>query len=263
MVDNVLKKYIKGFYDYSFLLSELVKKGIRLKYRRSYLGVLWSLIEPLLTTCVWVIVFGTLLGRGGRDFPMYMIIGRLTYSFFSGATKSASKSIQSNSSMIKKIYVPKYLYPLSSIIYNFVIYLISWIVLIPVDIYCGVIPTWHVVEIIPALCLLLIMAMGFGLILATLNVFFRDIEYLWNVALLLIMYMSAIFYYPEKLLNSGYYWVLKYNPLYHVINMCRGAFLGYSISPWAILYTALWAFGSLIIGLVFFKKKQDDFILHL
>ncbi|MCM1105974.1 MAG: ABC transporter permease [Blautia sp.] len=258
-----MKKYIKGFLDYTFLLSELVKKGIRLKYRRSYLGVLWSLIEPLLTTCVWVIVFGTLLGRGGRDFPMYLIIGRLTYSFFNGATKAASKSIQSNASMIKKIYVPKYLYPLSAILYNFVIYLISLIVLIPVDIYCAVVPTWHILEIFPALFLLLVMSMGIGMILATLNVFFRDIEYLWNVAMLLIMYMSAIFYYPEKLLDSGYAWILKYNPLYHVINMCRGAFLGYSISLEAIAYTALWAFGSLAVGIVFFKKKQDDFILHL
>lgn len=258
-----MKKYIKGFKDYSFLLSELVKKGIRLKYRRSYLGVLWSLIEPLLTTCVWVIVFGTLLGKGGRDFPMYLIIGRLTYSFFSGSTKAASRSIQANASMIKKIYVPKYLYPLSAILYNFVIYLISLIVLIPVGIYCAVVPSWHIVELIPALCLLLVMATGFGLILSTLNVFFRDIEYLWNVAILLIMYMSAIFYYPEKLLKSGYSWVLQYNPLYHVINMCRGAFLGYSVSMEAVLYTAVWAFGSLVIGLIFFKKKQDDFILHL
>ena len=131
-----MKKYIKGFYDYRFLLSELVKKGIRLKYRRSYLGILWSLIEPLLTTCVWVIVFGTLLGRGGRDYPMYLIIGRLTYSFFSGATKSASKSIQANASMIKKIYVPKYLYPLSAILYNFVIYLISLMNLIIFFVSC-------------------------------------------------------------------------------------------------------------------------------
>lgn len=256
-------KYFKGFYDYSFLLSELVKKGIRLKYRRSYLGVLWSLIEPLLTTCVWVIVFGTLLGRGGRDYPMYLIIGRLTYSFFSGATKTASKSIQANASMIKKIYVPKYLYPLAAVLYNFIIYLISLLVLIPVGIYCAVIPTWHIIQIFLGLGLIIIMATGFGMILATLNVFFRDIEYLWNVALLLIMYMSAIFYYPEKLLKSGYAWVLKYNPIYHVINICKGAFLGYSTHWMEVAYTAIWAFGSLIIGFVFFKKKQDDFILHL
>ena len=258
-----MKKYIKGFYDYRFLLGELVKKGISLKYRRSYLGILWSLIEPLLTTVVWVIVFGTLLGRGGRDYPMYLIIGRLTYTFFSNATKAASRSVQANASMIKKIYVPKYLYPLSSVLYNFVIYLISLIVLVPVGIYCAVIPTWNIIEIIPALALLLVMATGFGMVLATLNVFFRDIEYLWNVALLLVMYMSAIFYYPEKLLKSGYAWILKYNPLYHVINMCRGAFLGYTVSTKAVLYTAGWAFGSLIIGIIFFKKKQDDFILHL
>ncbi|MDO5154701.1 MAG: ABC transporter permease [Eubacteriales bacterium] len=258
-----MKNYIKGFYNYSFLLSELVKKGIRLKYRRSYLGILWSLIEPLLTTCVWVIVFGTLFGNHGRDFPMYLIVGRLTYSFFSGATKAASNSIHANASMIKKIYVPKYLYPLSAILYNFIIYLISMIVLLPVTIYCRVMPTWHIIQVIPALILLLVMSTGFGMILATLNVFFRDVEYLWNVALLLIMYMSAIFYYPEKLLKSGYAWILNYNPLYHVINLCRGAFLGYSIDMQSVLYTAIWAFGSLVIGLIFFKKKQDDFILYM
>jgi ABC-2 type transport system permease protein len=263
-LEAVLKKYIKGFFDYSFLLSELVKRGIRLKYRRSYLGILWSLIEPILTTIVWVIVFGTLLQRGGRDYPMYMIVGRLAYSFFSSSTKAASRSIHTNASMIKKIYVPKYLYPLSAILYNFVIYLISLLVLIPVGIYSQMMPNLYIFAAIPALFLLLVFATGTGMILSTLNVFFRDIEYLWNVALLLLMYMSAIFYPAERLLDDpGSAWVLKYNPIFHIIDMCRGAVYGYFISWRAVAYISGWAFGTLIIGFVFFKKKQDDFILHL
>ena len=106
-----MKKYFDSFLQYRFLLSELVKKGIRLKYRRSYLGIFWSLLEPLLTMIVLTIVFGTLLGRGDdKTFPVYILSGRLLYNYFSGATKSALTSIQKNASMIKKVYVPKYLY---------------------------------------------------------------------------------------------------------------------------------------------------------
>ena len=255
-------KYVKSFMKYRFLLSELVKKGIRLKYRRSYLGILWSLIEPLLTTCVLVIVFGTLFGRQ-QGFPLYVICGRLIYSYFSTGTKVAAKSIRSSASMIKKVYVPKYLYPLAGCIYTFVIFLLSLIALVGVDIYCKVIPTWHVVQMLPALLLLFVMTLGFGFILCTLDVFFRDVEYLWNVLLLIIMYMCAIFYYPEKLMNSGYDWILKYNPLYHIIDMCRGALLGYSVGLDKYLYVAVWGIASLIIGIVLFKKKQDEFILHI
>lgn len=254
--------YIKAFFNYKFLLGELVKKGIRLKYRRSYLGILWSLIEPLMTTCVLVIVFGTLFERK-PGFPLYVITGRLIYSCFTTGTKAAAKSIRTNAPMIKKVYVPKYLYPLASVIDTFVFFLISLIALVAVDIYCKVIPTWHIVQFIPALLLLFILTLGVGLILCTLAVFFRDVEYLWNVLLLIIMYMSAIFYYPERLLKSGYAWILNYNPIYHIIEMCRGALLGYSVSPKYYLYVVAWSFGSLVLGIVLFKKKQDDFILHI
>lgn len=255
-------KYVKSFMKYKFLLSELVKKGIRLKYRRSYLGILWSLIEPLLTTCVLVMVFGTLFGRQ-KDFPLYIISGRLIYSYFSSGTKVAAKSIRSNAAMIKKVYVPKYLYPLTGCIYTFVIFLLSLIALVAVDIYCKVVPTWHIVQVFPALLLLFVMTLGFGFILCTLDVFFRDVEYLWNVLLLIIMYMCAIFYYPERLMKSGYAWILKYNPLYHIIDMCRGAFLGYSVGWDKYLYVAAWSVASLVVGIVLFKKKQDEFILHI
>ena len=249
--------------DYRFLLHELVMKGIRLKYRRSYLGIVWSLIEPVLTTIVLVIVFGTLFGNKKENFPLYIITGRLLYTFFQNGTKAACTSIRANASMIKKVYVPKYMYPLAAVLFNFIIFLISMIVLVLVDIYCKVIPTWRVLWILPALFILMLMTIGVGMCLATLNVFFRDIEYLWNVGLMMIMYMSAIFYYPERIMASGYAWLLQYNPLYQVIMMCRCAVMGDPVDLGGILYALIFSILITVIGFVVFKKKQDEFILHI
>ena len=116
---------LEEYKKYSNLFIELVRKGIKLKYRRSYLGIIWSMIEPLLTMIVLTIVFGTLLGHTGKEFPVYILSGRLIYTLFSQSSTAALKSIRANQGMIKKVYVPKYLYPLSNVLYNFIIYLIS------------------------------------------------------------------------------------------------------------------------------------------
>lgn len=255
MLENIKK--------YSFLLNELVKKGIKLKYRRSYLGILWSLIEPILSTIVLVVVFGTLFHNNNPTYPLYIITGRLFYGFFSSGTNAASSSIRQNAAMINKVYVPKILYPLANVIYNFIITSISFLVLIGVDIYCKVVPTIHILQFIPALLLVFLLTFGVGLILTTLNVFFRDIEYLWNVLLMLIMYASAIFYYPEAILNSNVAWILKYNPLFQIIKLARDAVLGNSFN-WNSFFVALiWGIGTLLTGLIFFERKQNKFILHL
>lgn len=256
-------KYIKSFLGYRFLLGELVKKGIKLKYRRSYLGIVWSLIEPILTTIVLVIVFGTLFDRKDPEFPLYIVIARLIYTYFQNGTKAASRSIRANAAMIKKVYVPKYLYPLSSVLFNFIIFAISLLVIIPVDIYCRVIPTWNILAFIPAIVVLLILTLGVGMVLATVNVFFRDIEYLWNVILMIIMYMCAIFYPAEKLLDSDYYWILKYNPLYQIIATCRSAVMGTPLDLFGFLYALGFSIVCLLIGIIVFKKNQDNFILHI
>ena len=256
-------KYIKGFFDYRFLLNELVKKGIRLKYRRSYLGIIWSLIEPILTTIILVIVFGTLFNNTRADFPLYIIIGRLLFTFFSGSTTKACRSIRANSGMIKKVYIPKYFFPLSDVLFNFVIFLLSLIVIIPVCLYVRVIPSIKIWHIIPALIYLLAFSTGVSLILSTLNVFFRDIEYLWNVAVLLIMYMSAIFYYPERIMNSGVAWILKYNPVFCIIDLFRSGFLENHATWWDLLYPMAASVVVLVIGLFVFKKAEDEFILHI
>ena len=258
-----MKKYIDNLIQYKFLLSELVKKGIKLKYRRSYLGIVWSLLEPLLTMIVLTIVFGTLYGNTDKTFPVYILTGRLIYSFYSTATKSALKSIRANSAMIKKVYVPKYLYPLSTVIFNYIIFLISLIVLAAVSIVLGIKPTIYLLQAPIALILVLILSYGCGMILATIGVFFRDMEYLWSVLLMIIMYTCAIFYYPEKLLKSGWFWILKYNPLYGIIKIFRDSVFGKPINMHYLMYTTAFSLLCLVIGLVCFKKKQDDFILHI
>ena len=247
-----MKKYFDNFRQYQFLLSELVKKGIKLKYRRSYLGILWSMLEPLLTMIVLTIVFGTLYGNTDRTFPVYILSGRLLYSFYSSATKTTLKSIRSNSAMIKKVYVPKYLYPLSSVLYNYIIFLISMIVLAVVAAVLGVEPTLYLLQAPVALIILFFLSYGSGMFLATIGVFFRDVEYLWSVGLMLIMYTCAIFYYPSKLLKSGWAWILKFNPLYCTIQIFRSAIFGEPMYLPYVLYAAGFSIAITIIGLVCF-----------
>lgn len=259
-----MKQSIKNLNKYRFLLSELVIKDIKLKYRRSYLGILWTLLEPLLTMVVLSMVFGTLFGKDDRTFPIYVLTGRLLYAYFSNATKAAMKSIRLNGQMIKKVYVPKYIYPVSSILAQYVTFLISLIVLFGVAVYLRIKPTIYLLEAIVPLFILFVMVIGVGLILATLAVFFRDMEYLWGVILMLVMYCSAIFYYPDRVMETGYGWILKYNPLYSVIvNFRNTVYLGVPLDTGALVYSSIFSVAALIIGIWMFYKNQDKFILNI
>lgn len=258
-----MKHAIDNFLKYRFLLVELVKKGVKLKYRRSYLGIIWTLLEPLLTMVVLTVVFGTLFGNTDKSFPVYILTGRLIYTFFSQATTGALKSIQSNGAMIKKVYVPKYLYPLSNVLFNFVIFLLSLVVLFVVSIVLGVYPTWRIIGIIIPLINILLLSFGIGMILSTVGVYFRDMEYLWSVGLMLVMYSCAIFYYPQVILESRYAWILKYNPIYRIIESFRAAVFGTAFNIKGIIFAFGFSIITIIAGLYIFKKKQDNFILHI
>ncbi len=258
-----MKAKILEFRQYSNLFVELVRKGIRLKYRRSYLGVLWSMIEPLLTMIVLAVVFGTLLGYEGKDFPVYILAGRLIYSLFSQSTTNALKSIRQNEGMIKKVYVPKYLYPLSGIVFNYVLFLISLVVLAVVALVLGVMPTPRTLLAIVPLFVLFMLSVGIGLILATAGVFFRDLEYLWNVGLMLVMYTCAIFYYPDNILASDVSWILEFNPLFCVISNFRSCVFGEVMDGGMLLYSFVFSMVTVVIGSVIFSKNEDKFILYI
>ena len=177
-------------------------------------------------------------------------------------------SIRANGAMIKKVYVPKYIYPFSGILANFIIFLISLIVLVGVMIffvatgsYKAPMNGYMFLSIVPLLNLF-VLAMGFGMILATLCVFFRDIEYLWSVGLMLIMYCSAIFYFVDRM-SENTQMLVKLNPLFCVINNFRRTLFGQPLDMTLLLYSSVFAVGTLVIGMFIFYKKQDSFILSI
>jgi ABC-2 type transport system permease protein len=259
-----VKKAWNNFNKYRFLLGELVKKDIKLKYRRSYLGILWTLLEPLLTTVVLTFVFSGWYGKGGESFPVYILTGRLLYTLFSNATKAAMKSIRSNSAMIKKVYVPKYIYPFSSVLSNYVIFAISLIILFVAMVIFHVPFTVYMLQAIVPLFFVLVLSLGCGMILATMAVFFRDLEYLWSVVLMLVMYTSAIFYDVTDARFADKVWIMKIvNPLYDIIVNFRDAVFGNPLNQESLLISAAYSFGTLFIGILLFYKQQDKFILNI
>ena len=141
--------------------------------------------------------------------------------------------------------------------------MISLTVLVVVSLVLGVYPTKHIFAAIIPLITLLFMTIGVGMVLATMAVFFRDLEYLWDVMLMLIMYSSAIFYNPAKVIKNGYGWIITYNPVYACIANFRNAIYGSSIDRWSLYYSVGVAAISVVVGLFVFYKKQDEFILNI
>lgn len=261
-----MKRLIANFNKYRHLLYELVKKDIKLKYRNSVLGLFWTLLEPLLTMIVLTIVFEKLRGISSKkyDFSVYVLTGRLLYSYFSSGTKLALKSIRKNAHMIRKVYVPKYIYPVSSAISSYIIFLLSLIVLVAVAAVKHVKITMYLLQAFIPLITIFVMVMGIGLMLAVLDVFFRDMEYIWNVVVMLIMYLSAIFYDADQMLGDAKYgFLVRYNPLYAVIANFRNSVFGYPLDMHYFLYSAIFSVVVLVIGAVLFYRKQDKFVLYI
>lgn len=275
-----LSKYTDNFMKYRHLLRELVVKNIKLQYRNSVLGMLWTFLQPLLTMIVLSVVFNNLFGRNSSavvNYPVYLLSGRLLYEFFTQSTKRAMKSIRGNASIIKKVYVPKYIYPFSVVLSTFVTFLISLSVLVVVVLFFNIAKinpitiSWQVVFALLPIIVLFFFGLGVGMILATLNVFFKDIENLYEVFCLLLFYLTPIVYTLDRLgfeENSWQLSLLKVNPMYGIIDAFRAAVLHSAqftefFDVQSFCYSAVFALVMFIIGIISFYKNQDKFILHI
>ncbi|MDD6729233.1 MAG: ABC transporter permease [Eubacteriales bacterium] len=267
---------VRMFKKYKNLLKELTMKNVKLKYRNSWLGILWSFIQPLLNMIVLSVVFGGIFGRHNKYivcYPVFIFTGRLLFSFFTSSTKQAMTSFRRNAGILKKVYVPKYMYPLSSIFSNFVTFAISILCLICVWIFfkvtglqggSGLTITPYALLCFVPMFLLLVFSTGVGLILSVIAVYFRDVEYIWDVFCTLLFYMVPIIYPLQKITTDWTIALIKINPLYSMIELFRQCVLyGQIMSPRMLLYAAVVSVATLIIGIIFFNWKSDDIIFHL
>ena len=264
------KKYEKGLFvkiqgikRYSFLLKQLVMRDFKTKYKRSVLGVLWSFLNPLLTMSVQYLIFAALFESSIENFAVYLMTGVVIFNFFSESVGLGLTSIVANAPLITKVYVPKYIYPVSRVLSSAVNVLISMIPLSIMILLSGL-PLTKALLLVPlVLAFITIFCIGMSLLLSSLMVFFRDTQFLWGILSMLWMYMTPIFY-PESIIPHEFLPLYHMNPLYQFIFFLREITLnGVSPGPDTFLYCALASLIPLLIGLLVFKKVQDRFVFYL
>ena len=248
---------------YKFLIRQLVARDFKTKYKRSVLGMFWSFLNPLLTMLVQYFVFSTIFKSDVPNFAAYLIIGTVMFNFFSEACGMALGSILGNAGLITKVYMPKYIYPLTRVMSSVVNLVISLIPLLIVCVITGV--EFHKSAVLAFffLACLVIFCLGLGMLLSTSMVFFRDTQFLWGVLSMMWMYVTPIFY-PETILPEEFKLILRINPLYHFLKNTRLCILnGISPEPAVYVQCLLIALGVLLAGALVFRKAQDRFVLYL
>ena len=246
-----------------FLFEELVKRDFKQKYKRTVLGMGWSILSPLLTLLVMRLVFTQFFGRTMPHYTTYLFAGNLMFSYFKEATKSGMNALMGNAGIFTKINVPKYMFLLTknvSAIINFGLTLIVFFLFAAID---GVTFSLKFITILyPILCLM-VFNIGIGLILSALFVFFRDITYLYDVFTMLLMYMSAIFYTVDGYSPMAQK-LFMLNPVYCAIKYVRMVVLeGMIPSVHFHLLLAAYAALALLLGGLMYKKKNHQFLYYV
>lgn len=248
---------------YNFLIRQLVNRDFKTKYKRSVLGVLWSFLNPLMTMLVQYVVFSTLFRSDIEKYPLYLLTGIIAFNFFNEATQEASRSIVANTPLITKVYIPKLIYPVCSVCFSTINLLISFILLIVVMLLTLSFPTPAFLLVPFGILCLVAFAAGIGMILATYTVFFKDIQFLWNIFTMLWMYATPIFY-PESIIPERFLPIYRMNPLYQFVTFLRTTLIqGVSPAPSAYLGCFLCGVIPLSLGVWVFIKNQDKFIFSL
>lgn len=249
--------------QHKFLFEELVKRDFKKKYKRTVLGMGWSMLSPLLMLLVMKLVFEQFFGRTVNHYTTYLFCGLLTFNWFSESTGSGMRSLFANAGIFTKVNVPKYLFLFSvniQVLINFALTLIIFFAFCAID---HVPFTWRFLCLVYPIMTLLLFNVGIGMVLSALFIFFRDIDYLWSVALQLIMYGSAIFYTVGNF-TPKLQFVFSLNPVYRHIAYIREIVLGGTI-PSLETHLALLGFAvaAFLAGALMYKRYNTKFLYYV
>ena len=245
------------------LLRELVVRDIKVRYRRSALGLVWTVLHPLLMMTVITFVFSRLFRQSVENYPIYYLSGSILFSFNSEATTTALGSIYSNASLIKKVYIPKYLFPLSNVLSALINLGFSFIAMLLVMLVTGA-PFHAPLLLAPApVFYAFLFSAGLGIFLSAVTVFFRDIAHFYSGFLLAWTYLTPIFY-PEDILPAAALRLMQFNPMYHFVHFLRSLVLYGTLPGWEENVLCLgMGLSMLVLGLFIFYKTQDRFVLYV
>lgn len=258
-----MSKYIGNFLKFKPLLTELVARDIKIKYRRSVLGVLWTLLNPLCMMIILSIVFSNIFKFDVENFPLYVLSGQVIFNFFNDATTSSMTSIISSAALIKKVYVPKYLFVLSRVVSSFINLLAAFTALLLVMVATRAELHWTVFLAFIPLAMVVLFSLGVGLILAALTVRFRDIMHLYSVFTTGLLYLTPVIY-PMSILPGKIRLIVMINPLTNYLLMFRDLMFNNTLpSFWSVGLGCLEVAAAIAIGVYVFYKNQDEFILNL
>ena len=258
-----MSQYILNFKKFQPLLQELVARDIKIKYRRSVLGVLWTLLHPLCMMIVLSVVFSNLFKFDVENFPLYLLSGQVVFTFFSDSTTSSMTAIINNASLIKKIYVPKYLFVLSRVFSSFINLMASFTALLLVMVATRAELHWTVLFVPVPMLLLVGFCLGIGLILSAITVKFRDIMHLYSVFVTALMYLTPVIY-PMSILPEWLYPIVRLNPITNILLMFRDVMLNNKgLDIVSLIVAIIEMLIVLLIGLRVFYKSQDEFILNI
>ena len=269
---TAMKNIYANFKKYQFLMKQLILRDFKVKYKRSILGVLWSLLYPILMMTVMAIVFSQMFKFKveGINYLVYLMTGIIMWQYFSEASNSAMSSVVVNFSLINKIYIPKYIFPVAKCIFvgiNFVLTLIPWFVLLiltqfGLGTYPASINIYYLLIPYIFLCLF-IFTIGTGLILSCVSVFLRDMFYIYGIILTIWNYFTPVFYSIE-ILPLQLQKLFQFNPLFQFIDATRTIVLyGKAPSVWTLVIIGVISIATLGIGAIIFKKNQDKFIYYI
>ena len=257
-----MRQSIQEAWHYRTLLWHLIIMDLKVRYRNSLLGFLWTLLNPILLMLVMWMVFGRFRPARTENYAMFLLAGLMTWTFFAGSVNAGLASMLRHRSLLKKLYLPKVIFPLATVgsqLVNYLFFLLAYLILTP---FAGMRPHPVWLMLLPATAMVFLFSLGLAYVLAALNVYFRDITHITAAVMRAWFYLTPIFYSMD--LFPRHIWLFLLNPMTYMVECIRQPLLEASMPSWEMWVVGyLWGLLLLVIGHGIFKRLEHDFIYYL